>query len=83
MEATMTQLTVSATDLEPGDQWVSYTGTVRIDGVSYLPPTEPVWPRGAVRIHGCILRGAGIGRRMRWMFQPDQLLDIERAGRAS
>jgi hypothetical protein len=75
---------IPATDLKPGDQWVSDSGTVVIDGVLQFAPDPPVWPRGQVRLYGRIVRGVGAGRRTRiWSFQPDQPLDIERDGRAS
>jgi hypothetical protein len=79
LEATMTPMTIPATDLEPGDRWVSDTGTVVIDGVLRFAADPPLWPRGQVRIYGRILRGVGKGRQTRtWSFQPDQSLDIER-----
>jgi hypothetical protein len=81
MEANMI---ITATDLKPGDQWVSDSGTVRIDGVLRFAPDPPIWPRGQVRLYGRIVRGVGAGRRTRiWRVQPDQSLAIERAGRAS
>jgi hypothetical protein len=70
---------IPATDLEPGDRWVSDSGTVVIDGVLRFAPDPPTWPRGQVRLYGRIVRGVGAGRRTRtWSFQPDQHLDIER-----
>jgi hypothetical protein len=72
---------IAATDLKPGDRWVSDSGTVAIDGVLRFAPAPPVWPRGQVRLYGRIVRGVGSGRRtLSWTFQPDQPLDIERAG---
>jgi hypothetical protein len=80
----MTSMIVTATKLEPGDRWVSDTGTVVIDGVLRFAPDPPIWPRGQVRIYGRIVRGVGVGRQTRiWSVQPDQSLAIERAGRAS
>jgi hypothetical protein len=80
----MTSMIVTATELEPGDRWVSDSGTVAIDGVLQFAPDPPIWPRGLVRIYGRIVRGVGAGRRTRiWRVQPEQTLDIERAGRAS
>jgi hypothetical protein len=75
---------ITATDLQPGDQWVNDSGTVVIDGVLRVAPDPPIWPRGQVRLSGRIVRGVGAGRRTRtWSVHPDQPLDIERAGRAS
>jgi hypothetical protein len=82
MEANMTHMTIPATELQPGDRWVSDSGTVVIDGVLRFAPDPPLWPRGQVRLYGRIVRGVGAGRRTRtWSVQPDQSLDIERAGR--
>jgi hypothetical protein len=79
---TMTPMTIPATDLKPGDQWVSEMETVVIDGVLRFAPDPPIWPRGQVRLYGRIIRGYRAGRRtLSWTFQPDQPLDIERAGR--
>jgi hypothetical protein len=72
---------VTATDLEPGDQWVSEMETVVIDGVLRFAPNPPIWPQGSVRVYGRIVRGYRAGRRtLSWTFQPDQPLDIEWAG---
>jgi hypothetical protein len=81
---TMTPMTIPATELKPGDQWVSDSGTVVIDGVLRFAADPPLWPRGQVRLYGRIVRGVGAGQQTRrWSFQPDQRLDIERDGRAS
>jgi hypothetical protein len=79
MEADMTQMTIPATDLEPGDRWVSEMETVVIDGVLRFAPNPPIWPKGSVRLYGRIVRGYRAGRRtLSWTLQPDQALDIER-----
>jgi hypothetical protein len=79
----MSNMIIPATDLKPGDQWVIDKARIVIENVSRIPAIAPDWPRGAVLIHGCILRGVGRGLRRRWTLQPEQSLDIERAGRAS
>jgi hypothetical protein len=76
MEANMI---IPATDLEPGDRWVSDTGTVVIDGVLRFAPNPPIWPKGSVRVYGRIVPGYRAGRRtLSWIFHPDQSLAIKR-----
>ena len=70
----MSEMSVSATDLRPGDVWVG-RDEVTIDRVE--PVTFVFDPR--VRVFGTITKGYGKSRKVRsWTFNLDQRLEVRR-----